>query len=175
MCANRGRRAPLSHRIYVSNIPYEYKWQDLKDLFRNESEFSPVTTAVTQVIDVFMISRVVMFFVVRFRWTVTGVYLYIGFMKQHVPLYLGLELYLKNYYNMSYRYSRCNFFLLFFSRDSIVISVGEVNYVELFKDDTGRPRGCGIIEFETAELAQKAIDNMHRYELAGRKLVVKEV
>lgn len=47
--------------------------------------------------------------------------------------------------------------------------------MELFKDDTGRPRGCGIIEFETAELAQKAIDNMHRYELAGRKLVVKEV
>lgn len=28
--ANRG----ISKRIYVSNIPYEYRWQDLKDLFR---------------------------------------------------------------------------------------------------------------------------------------------
>lgn len=28
--ANRG----VSKRIYVSNIPYEYRWQDLKDLFR---------------------------------------------------------------------------------------------------------------------------------------------
>ncbi|KAF2363466.1 RNA recognition motif domain [Trinorchestia longiramus] len=85
----RGRKAPSSHRVYVSNIPYEYKWQDLKDLFRNE--------------------------------------------------------------------------------------IGEVNYVEMFKDESGRNRGCSVIEFETAELAQKAIDQMHRYELAGRKLVVKEV
>lgn len=23
-------------RVYISNIPYEYRWQDLKDLFRNE-------------------------------------------------------------------------------------------------------------------------------------------
>jgi RNA recognition motif-containing protein len=23
-------------RIYISNIPYEYRWQDLKDLFRRE-------------------------------------------------------------------------------------------------------------------------------------------
>lgn len=28
-------RGPSS-RIYVSNIPYEYRWQDLKDLFRRE-------------------------------------------------------------------------------------------------------------------------------------------
>lgn len=24
------------NRVYVSNIPYEYRWQDLKDLFRNQ-------------------------------------------------------------------------------------------------------------------------------------------
>jgi len=83
-----GRRGGQGQRVHVSNIPYEYKWQDLKDLFRNE--------------------------------------------------------------------------------------VGEVNYVELFKDETGRARGCGIIEFATPEMVQKAIDTMHRYELSGRKLVVKE-
>lgn len=30
---------PRSHpecRVYISNIPYEYRWQDLKDLFRSE-------------------------------------------------------------------------------------------------------------------------------------------
>ncbi|XP_042875179.1 myelin expression factor 2-like [Penaeus japonicus] len=84
-----GRRAPVERRIYVSNIPYEYKWQDLKDLFRKE--------------------------------------------------------------------------------------VGEVSYVEMFNDENNRPRGCAVIEFESTELVQKAVEIMHRYELKGRKLVVKEV
>ncbi|CAL4076524.1 unnamed protein product [Meganyctiphanes norvegica] len=83
-----GRRAPAERRIYVSNIPYEYKWQDLKDLFRKE--------------------------------------------------------------------------------------VGEVSYVEMFNDENNRPRGCAIIEFDTNDLVNKAIDVMHRHELKGRKLVVKE-
>lgn len=83
-----GRRAPVERRIYVSNIPYEYKWQDLKDLFRKE--------------------------------------------------------------------------------------VGEVSYVEMFNDENNRPRGCAVIEFESTELVQKAVEIMHRYELKGRKLVVKE-
>lgn len=43
--ANRGgdkdrqrpaRKATSDRRIYVSNIAYEYKWQELKDLFRAE-------------------------------------------------------------------------------------------------------------------------------------------
>lgn len=48
-------------------------------------------------------------------------------------------------------------------------------YVELFVDENDKPRGCGIIEFETVESAQLAVEKMHRYELKGRKLVVKEV
>lgn len=24
------------NRVFVSNIPYEYRWQDIKDLFRNQ-------------------------------------------------------------------------------------------------------------------------------------------
>ena len=55
------------------------------------------------------------------------------------------------------------------------VVVGEVSYVELFNDENNRPRGCAVIEFESAELAHKAVDTMHRYELKGRKLVVKEV
>lgn len=54
-------------------------------------------------------------------------------------------------------------------------AVGEVAYVELFTDEHEKPRGCGIIEFENSVLAKKAIEKMHRHELSGRKIVVKEV
>jgi len=47
--------------------------------------------------------------------------------------------------------------------------------VELFEDESGKPRGCGIIEFEKNEHALLAMDRMNRYDLKGRKLVVKEV
>ncbi|KAK9879193.1 hypothetical protein WA026_004042 [Henosepilachna vigintioctopunctata] len=33
---DRGGNKSSGNRVYVSNIPYEYRWQDLKDLFRNE-------------------------------------------------------------------------------------------------------------------------------------------
>lgn len=78
----------ICKRIYVSNIPYEFRWQDLKDLFR----------------------RV----------------------------------------------------------------VGTVEFVELFKDESEKPRGCGIVEFKDPDSVQKALDKMNRYELYGREIVVKE-
>lgn len=52
--------------------------------------------------------------------------------------------------------------------------VGDVSFVELFNDETGKPRGCGIVEFEKAESVAVALDKMNRYELSGRNLVVKE-
>lgn len=42
-------------------------------------------------------------------------------------------------------------------------------------DENDKPRGCGIVEFEKPESAQLAVEKMHRYDLKGRKLVVKEV
>lgn len=47
-------------------------------------------------------------------------------------------------------------------------------YVELFNDDNGKPRGCGVVIFSTTEAMKKALSVMHRYELNGRKLVLKE-
>lgn len=32
----RGKRK--GNRVYVSNIPYEYRWQELKDLFREKGK-----------------------------------------------------------------------------------------------------------------------------------------
>ncbi|KAF5270635.1 hypothetical protein FQA39_LY01373 [Lamprigera yunnana] len=75
-------------RVYVSNIPYEYRWQDLKDLFREQ--------------------------------------------------------------------------------------VGDVSFVELFVDESDKPRGCGIVEFSDSESVKKCLEVMHRFELKGRKLVIKE-
>ena len=82
------RRAPPERRVFVSNIPFEMKWQEIKDLFRD--------------------------------------------------------------------------------------NVGDVSYVELFNDENEKPRGCGILEFATDDLAKNAIEKMHRHEYKGRKLVVKE-
>ena len=82
------RRAPPERRVFVSNIPFEMKWQEIKDLFRD--------------------------------------------------------------------------------------NVGDVSYVELFNDENEKPRGCGILEFASDDLAKNAIEKMHRYEYKGRKLVVKE-
>lgn len=47
--------------------------------------------------------------------------------------------------------------------------------MEMFNDENNRPRGCAVIEFENADLVAKAVKLMHRFELKGRKLVVKEV
>lgn len=85
---DRGGMKSSNSRVYVSNIPYEYRWQDLKDLFRSQ--------------------------------------------------------------------------------------VGEVAFVELFVDENDKPRGCGIVEFAEANSVKKCLEVMHRYELKGRKIIIKE-
>ncbi|XP_028173184.1 myelin expression factor 2-like [Ostrinia furnacalis] len=82
------RDRPEGKRLFVSNIPYEFRWTELKDLFKEK--------------------------------------------------------------------------------------VGDVAYVELFNDENGKPRGCGVVEFTNSEAMKKALFVMHRYELNGRKLVLKE-
>ena len=57
-----------------------------------------------------------------------------------------------------------------FFRDKI----GNVTYCQLFEDESGRSRGCGLIEFSDASSAQRAIDELHKHDFKGRDLVVKE-
>lgn len=52
--------------------------------------------------------------------------------------------------------------------------VGGVSFVELYNDSNGRPRGCGIVEFESRELTSKAIRKMDNFEFMGRKMIVQE-
>ena len=53
-------------------------------------------------------------------------------------------------------------------------NVGDASNVVLFSDEQNKPRGCGILEYHTEQLALMAIGKMNRWEYKGRKLVVKE-
>lgn len=55
------------------------------------------------------------------------------------------------------------------------IVVGDVSFVVVYTDEKDKSRGCGTVEFDRTESAHKAIDKMHRFDINGRKLVVKEV
>lgn len=55
------------------------------------------------------------------------------------------------------------------------VLVGDVSFVVVYSDEKDKSRGCGTVEFDRVESAQKAIDKMHRFDINGRKLVVKEV
>ncbi|XP_072554405.1 myelin expression factor 2 [Paramormyrops kingsleyae] len=59
-------------------------------------------------------------------------------------------------------------------KDLMREKVGEVTYVELFKDAEGKSRGCGVVEFKDEEFVKKALDVMNRYDLSGRPLNIKE-
>ncbi|KAB5574618.1 hypothetical protein PHYPO_G00211070 [Pangasianodon hypophthalmus] len=59
-------------------------------------------------------------------------------------------------------------------KDLMREKVGEVTYVELFKDAEGKSRGCGVVEFKDEEFVKKAIEVMNKYDLNGRPLNIKE-
>lgn len=51
--------------------------------------------------------------------------------------------------------------------------IGQIKDIFLPRDrETARPRGFALIEFETAEEAERAIEKFNDYELAGRNLRV---
>lgn len=52
---------------------------------------------------------------------------------------------------------------------------GKVTYANVITDrDTGRSKGFGFVEFESAEEAQSAIKALDGSDLGGRKIVVNE-
>ena len=53
-------------------------------------------------------------------------------------------------------------------------NVGDASNAVLFSDEQNKPRGCGILEYHTEQLALMAIGKMNRWEYKGRKLVVKK-
>ncbi|XP_072889271.1 myelin expression factor 2 [Hemitrygon akajei] len=59
-------------------------------------------------------------------------------------------------------------------KDLMREKVGDVIYVELFKDAEGKSRGCGVVEFKSEDLVSKALDVMNKYDLGGRPLTIRE-
>lgn len=51
---------------------------------------------------------------------------------------------------------------------------GEVVYANVVRDDDGRSKGWGIVEFDTPEAAVNAVQTFNGTELAGRKILVRE-
>ncbi|XP_010217432.1 PREDICTED: myelin expression factor 2 isoform X3 [Tinamus guttatus] len=59
-------------------------------------------------------------------------------------------------------------------KDLMREKVGEVTYVELFKDAEGKSRGCGVVEFKDEDFVKKALEAMNKYDLSGRPLNIKQ-
>uniref|UniRef100_G1P7U3 Myelin expression factor 2 n=1 Tax=Myotis lucifugus TaxID=59463 RepID=G1P7U3_MYOLU len=62
-------------------------------------------------------------------------------------------------------------------KDLMREKVGEVTYVELFKDAEGKSRFFGnlsVVEFKDEEFVKKALETMNKYDLSGRPLNIKE-
>ncbi|KAF7494610.1 Myelin expression factor 2 [Sarcoptes scabiei] len=52
--------------------------------------------------------------------------------------------------------------------------IGNVRFCQLFENEEGKPRGCGLVEFDDHSSAKKALEVMNRFSFKGRELVVKE-
>uniref|UniRef100_A0A3Q2ZXN7 Myelin expression factor 2 n=1 Tax=Kryptolebias marmoratus TaxID=37003 RepID=A0A3Q2ZXN7_KRYMA len=59
-------------------------------------------------------------------------------------------------------------------KDLMREKVGEVTYVELFKDAEGKSRVSGVVEFKDEEFVKKAVSAMNKHDLNGRPLNIKE-
>ncbi|KAL1786686.1 myelin expression factor 2 isoform X1 [Sigmodon hispidus] len=59
-------------------------------------------------------------------------------------------------------------------KDLMREKVGEVTYVELFKDAEGKSRPSGALDFKNEEFVKKALETMNKYDLSGRPLNIKE-
>mmetsp|Transcript_82300 Transcript_82300/g.133559 ORF Transcript_82300/g.133559 Transcript_82300/m.133559 type:complete len:219 (-) Transcript_82300:496-1152(-) len=51
---------------------------------------------------------------------------------------------------------------------------GELLRADVFTERSGRSRGCGLVEFSSAEMAKNAMDSMNNTELDGRPIFVRE-
>ena len=52
---------------------------------------------------------------------------------------------------------------------------GDVVRVDIFQDDKGRSKGCGVVEFRSKQDSARALKELDQSELNGRKLFLKIV
>lgn len=51
---------------------------------------------------------------------------------------------------------------------------GEVIHIEIFKDNQGYSRGCGLVDYKTYLEAKKAVEILNNSKLMNRYIIVKE-
>lgn len=57
---------------------------------------------------------------------------------------------------------------------NIFSKAGNIQKLDLFKDEQGKSRGCGIIQYDSRKSALDAISMFHNIELYSRLITVKE-
>jgi RNA recognition motif-containing protein len=60
-------------------------------------------------------------------------------------------------------------------KDLIREKSGELAHVEVLEDRNGKSKGCAVAEFDSKQAAIKSIDSLHRQDVSGRLIVVKEI
>jgi len=53
-------------------------------------------------------------------------------------------------------------------------TAGEVVYADVFTDDKGRSKGCGIVEYQSADEALNSINTLNETKLGGREIYIRE-
>jgi len=53
-------------------------------------------------------------------------------------------------------------------------STGEVMHVDVLHGPDGRSKGCGLVEYQSPDEAQRAIQELNDTELMGRMVFVRE-
>ena len=61
------------------------------------------------------------------------------------------------------------------NHNEVLLSAGNVTFVELFEDEGGKSLGCGLVEYSTPEEAKKAIESLNDSKVNGREIKVKAV
>uniref|UniRef100_A0A7E4UPS5 RNA-binding domain-containing protein n=2 Tax=Panagrellus redivivus TaxID=6233 RepID=A0A7E4UPS5_PANRE len=60
-------------------------------------------------------------------------------------------------------------------KDMIRQKVGESAFVEFLEDDTGKPRGCAVLDFDNRDAALRCVQIFHRMNVGGRNITAKEI
>lgn len=173
-----GRRGPTRKprggtgcRIFVSNLPWETSWQDLKDIMRDADAGEVLFS------DIYMDDRGRSkgSGVVEFEDSESA--------QRAISKLQNLEINGRNIQVREFReeeggrkvfVGNLNWRTSWQDLKDKMREIGTVNFVKIFEDDQGRSKGSAIVEFENASDAQRAIEELHGEDYMGRNIQVRE-
>lgn len=158
-------------RVYVGNLPWSVKWQELKDHMRAAGEVERavvlesngrskgcgIVTYATEeeaqrAIEMLNDSEL------------EGRKIFVREDREDKPIHTGTRVFVGN---LSYRVKWQDL------KDHMK-QAGNVVHADVLMEGPGRSRGCGMVEYATEDEAKLAIATLHDTELEGRKIFVRE-